>query len=412
MLVLGVGASMQAADPMQTNYTAEQCQGSLTPYPRQINPAAYPDTLVPVLVNHVGRHGSRYPASATHTIELRRALHTADSLGTITATGRRLLRLCDEIMMLSRDRWGALDSLGEAEQRSIATRMYYNFKPLLQGGRVNAISSYSPRCMMSMYVFTQQLDRLDNRMEFTTSTGRQNSPLMRFFDLDKDYDEWRRDGGSWQAPYDDYVARHCPTAPVERALGRGYPYADDADKRRLTLLEYYVVAGCAAMSVQVNSTEFFSRDEYNLLWSCFNLRQYLQRTATTLTPLPAEIAAPLLADLVATTERAALGEDSPAAILRFGHAETLMPLLSLMHLDGCYYLTNYWDTVGQHWRDWYVVPMAANLQLILFKNPRSGRYYLRTDLNERPVALLPNSTTVYVPWPEALRYLTRCMPLY
>lgn len=408
LVTLGV----QAADPMQTSYSPQQCEGSLTPYPRQINPATYPDSLVPVMINHVGRHGSRYPASATRCHELRQALRTADSLGTITATGRRLLRLCDEVIRLSTDRWGALDSLGEAEQRAIATRMYYNFKPLMAGARVQAMSSYSPRCMMSMFVFTQQLDRLDNSMEFTTTTGRQNSPLLRFFDLDKEYVEWRKDGGSWQQPYDDYVAQVCPTAPIERALGRSYPYTDDADKRRLAMLEYYLVAGCSAMSVSVNSSEFFARDEYNALWSCFNLGQYLQRTATTLTAVPAEIASPLLADLLTTTERMVMGEQQAPVVLRFGHAETLMPLLSLLHLDGCYYLTNYWDTVAQHWCDFNVVPMAANLQLILFKHKKNGRYYLRTDLNERPVPLLPGSTQLYTPWPDAQRYITRCIPLY
>ena len=97
--------------------------------------------------------------------------------------------------------------------------------------------------------------------------------------------------------------------------------------------------------------------------------------------------------------------------LRFGHAETLMPLLALMHLPGCYYLTNYFDTVGKHWLDFNIVPMAANLQMILFRSD-SGKYYLRTDLNEIPVTLIPGDDTLYLPWTRARAYLERCLPLY
>ena len=127
--------------------------------------------------------------------------------------------------------------------------------------------------------------------------------------------------------------------------------------------------------------------------------------------MPAAIASPLLEDLIATTDAFIAGDLSVGKVnLRFGHAETLMPLLALMHLPGCYYLTNYFDTVGLHWRDFDVVPMAANLQMILFRT-RGGDYYVRVDLNEVPVPLIPNSTSLYTPWPEARNYLQRCLPL-
>ena len=82
-----------------------------------------------------------------------------------------------------------------------------------------------------------------------------------------------------------------------------------------------------------------------------------------------------------------------------------------MHVPGCYYLTNYFDTVGLHWRDFDIVPMAANLQIILFQGP-SNRYYVRVELNEKPVSLIPGSDALYVDWSVARNYLQRCMPLY
>ena len=412
ILVLATVLGLRAADPMATDYSMQVCQGSLTPYPAEVNPAVFPDSLKPVYINHVGRHGSRYPASAANCLKMRQALLRADSLGTITPLGRRLMRLNDLVIERSNNQWGALDSLGMAEQRSIATRMFYNFGEIFSGGAsVTAISSYSPRSMMSMYSFTHQLDRMDNRINFITSTGRVNSALMRPFDVDNDYLQFRKDK-LWSPAYDAYFATACPTTAIRRVLGDRYPFATDDEARDLAITEYYVIAGCSCMGVEAGASQYFTKEEYNALWSCFNLRQYLQRTATTVSAVPAEIASALLQDIIATTEGFIGGTNPSVANLRFGHAETLMPLLSLLRLKGCYYMTNYFDTVALHWRDFDVVPMAANLQIILFRAKESGHYYIRVDVNEKPVPLQPGSTVLYTPWGEARDYMTRCLPLY
>lgn len=403
-----------AADPMATKYTLQQCEGSLTPYPTDIAPAEYPDSLVPVFINHVGRHGARYPASAANCLAMKRALEHADSLGTITPLGRDLLALTLNEIELSNNRWGALDSLGMAEQAAIATRMFYNYTEVFssEGAVVKAISSYSPRAMMSMYSFTHQLDRLNNHTTFTTSTGRINSRLLRPFDLDKDYLDFRK-AKTWKPAYDAYLNTACPVSALKRVLGDGYSYGTDEATRELALTEYYVVAGLSAMGLPSQMAKYFTVAEANALWSCFNLRQYLQRTATTVSTVPAEIASDLVLDLISTTDNFISGEDSATrAVLRFGHAETLMPLLSLLRLPGCYYLTNYFDTVAGQWRDFDVVPMAANVQFIVFKARRSGLYYVRVELNERPVALRKGDDATIYPWGEVRRYMMNCVPLY
>jgi len=410
-LITAVSAfSLVAQDPMATAYSMTECDGSLSPYPTDINPAVFPDSLHPVFINHVGRHGSRYPASSANCLKLQRLLQRADSLGTITPTGRQLARLNDLVIERSTNQWGALDSLGMIEQRSIATRMFYNFGEIFSNGStVSALSSYSPRSMMSMFSFIHQLDRMDNRINFVTSAGRVNSKLMRPFDIDNDYADFRKNN-LWKPAYDEYFNSVCPTTAIRHAVGERYPFASDEEARDAAITEYYVVAGCRCMGVDPVASRFFSKEEYNALWSCFNLRQYLQRTATTISSVPADIASALLQDIVDTTDNFINGTDSTVACLRFGHAETLMPLLSLMRLKGCYYMTNYFDTVALHWRDFEVVPMAANLQLILFKST-TGRYYVRVDVNEHPVPLQPNSPVLYTPWDEARNYLHRITPL-
>lgn len=412
-LVLGLSVltSVAADDPMATRYSMKQCEGSLTPYPEPAQEPAYPDSLVPVFINHVGRHGARYPASAANCLTLRKALDLADSLGTITPLGRRLQQLNERVIKLSNNRWGALDSVGMAEQQGIATRMFYNYTEVFsEGAVVQALSSYSPRAMMSMYAFTHQLDRMSNRLNFTTTTGRINSALMRPFDTVTDYIDFRK-AKTWEAPYLEYLDKFCPTTALSRVLGQGYPHDNGRKERELALVEYYVVAGLQAMGLPSEMNTYFSESEANALWSCFNLRQYLQRTATTVSSVPAEIAAQLVQNIIETTDAFINGQTETCAVLRFGHAETLMPLLSLIRLPGCNYLTNYFDTVASHWRDFEVVPMAANVQFVLFKARKSGKYYMRVELNERPVALRPGDTATIYPWGELRRHLDNCLPL-
>lgn len=401
----------RGVDPTDTSYSFQQCEGSAMPYPVPAESVTLPDSLTAVFINHVGRHGARFPSSPKNVTTLIRELAQADSAKALTPAGEELLTLAKFVSETSRNRWGALDSLGMAEQRGIASRMFRNYGMLFNDTRVNAISSYSPRCVMSMYEFTHQLDRLNNHIEITTSSGRQNSPLMRPFDLDSDFIEWAK-SGDWKAAYKMQFETMMPTAPARKLFKSEYAKEmTNDDARKVSYHAFKLLQGLSAMGLPSKMERYFTREEANQAWSCTNLSHYLERTASTLSTLPAEIAAPLLTDLLTTAEAAVEGKQQYAVMLRFGHAETLMPLLSLMHLDGCYYLTNYFDTVALHWKDFHVVPMASNLQMILVKS-KSGKMYVRLDLNERPIPLLPGSDIIYTPWQQAREYLLRCIPLH
>lgn len=403
---------LQAANPHATLYSPTQCEGSLTPYPLNIQSVACPDSLVPKYISHVGRHGSRYPASSTHSLKLKEALENAAEIGTITPLGKDLLALTDRVIKASTNRWGALDSLGQAEQRAIASRMFANLRPVFEDGKkVNAISSYSPRSMMSMYSFMHQLDRLDNKIEFNAATSRAFSYLMRPFDTDADYIDFRK-SEAWKPAYDEHFNEVCPLSAITRVLGRDYPFGDTDKARELAIIEYYVLAGLKAMEMGSEMKKYFSADEMNALWSCFNLRQYLQYSASTVSTVPADIATDLVLDIIQKTDNFIEGTNPAVADLRFGHAETVMPLVSLLRIPGCYYLTNYFDTVARHWTDFSIVPMAANVQFILLKNTDNNRWYVRVDLNEKPVSLIPGDNRIYIPWAEARRYMTDCIPIY
>ncbi|MCM1293209.1 MAG: hypothetical protein NC111_04945 [Bacteroides sp.] len=400
MVLVGVMVAVNAASSVMTHYTWNECQGSARPYPVPERAVDYPDTLTPVMINHVGRHGARYAASPGHVKHLMKALKDAEKQGTITALGRRLEALAERVETMTDGRWGQLDSLGMVEQQGIAARMYATY-PELFTGKVSAISSYVPRCVMSMYEFLHRISLCNPKVEISARSGMQFSDIVRFFDSEAYKSTVKSE--PYKKVVDDFTAQNVTMAPLRRVLGYGYQF--DHDSLSIAMDEYTLLAGLEAIGVRENIAKYLTLEEQNRLWSVFNFRQYIDRTATVLSSEPANDAMPLLENLVSTTDAMVRGDTTVAPVmLRFGHAETLMPLLSLMRLPGCYYLTYNYDTVCQHWRDFDIVPMAANMQMILFRSD-SGRYYVRVDLNERPVPLMPGSSEIYTPWSKARAHL-------
>lgn len=391
--------AISAVIPGQTLFSAERCQGSRMPYAVPDSQFEWPDSLIPVMINHMGRHGARYPTSESHFHHLIDFLEKAREKSALTEKGEKLLKIASDAVAKAQNRWGELDSLGVAEQKGIAERMYTSFPQLFIGQQVDAVSSYVPRCVASMDAFVQKINELSNgKAEISADSGREYSRLLRPFETDSAYVEFAN-----KKPYasvlQDFTAAE---QPIEVAYSMVSEDISPEKAEKIVGDIYYVISTLSAMEMHVDWSELFTLEEYNRMWQVDNLRQYLARTASTISTLPAEITSDLIWDLIETTDDFIEGTDSATVYLRFGHAETIMPLASQLRLPGCYYLTHYFDTVALHWQSWNVVPMAANVRQILFKS-ESGNYYLRTDLNERPVTLIPGCDDIYVPW-ERARY--------
>lgn len=396
-----------AINPQATLYSYADCQGSAKPYVAPKRPFEHPDSLTPLFIAHVGRHGARFASSPAHTSTILRALDRAGEIGTITPLGKRLQSVIKRIVSKTDGRWGELDSLGALEQRGIAARMFLSYPSLFVNGNVVASSSYVPRCVMSMFEFLHEISHLNPKTELSAASGPHFSPLMRFFATDSIYKP-TVDSPEYRDALSRFTRSTLPMAPLRRVLGDNFPFGPDSVA--IAMAHYEAIAGMEAIGLTSAMPDFFTPREANALWQIFNLRQYLDRTATTLSSIPAQIASPLLENIISSIDRAARGTSPATVMLHFGHAETLMPLLSLMRLPGCYYLTHNFDSVARNWRDFDIVPMAANIQFILFSAP-SGRLYLRIDLNEQPTPLTSGATVIYTPWTQARNLLISRLPL-
>lgn len=127
-----------------------------------------------------------------------------------------------------------------------------------------------------------------------------------------------------------------------------------------------------------------------------NLRHYYQRSVSEVSSLPAKAAGPLLRDIISKTDSAVAGKTNLAASLRFGHAETVIPLFALMRLPGCYVPDASAGEVAARWCDRDVSPLGANLMMVVLK-ARSGEDYAALRLNGKWISI---GNKKLMPWPE------------
>ena len=119
----------------------------------------------------------------------------------------------------------------------------------------------------------------------------------------------------------------------------------------------------------------------------------------------ATIARPLINDIVGKADEA-LGKDSTlAADFRFGHDTGLLPLVATIGIEGMH---ENWSAFSahEHWSSSEFIPMAANLQMVFYRN-KKGDILVKLLYNEKETvipALKPESGPYYT-WSSLKEYL-------
>lgn len=318
------------------------------------------------------------------------------------------MKLIEEVERATADNWGALDAIGMTEEVNLGKEMAMTCRQLLKEGRVRAEATYVPRVVMTMYEFCHELARYSDRLEITTSEGRQNDRLLRFFTTDTAYITYL-DKGPWLTAYVNFFRK---TVPSEPAAGMVKGITDTHRLQKMTMDAYGILQSLAAAGIEADPSRWFTEDEYRLCWEAANLKHYYQRSESPFSGMPAISARPLLKALLENTDsvvesrkRLRLaetvgGKKDPVLPLRaalyFGHAETVIPLFSLMRLPGCYAPLCNPDDVAKRWKDWQVAPLGANLMVVCLEDS-AGRPFVAMRLNGKWIETGGQKVTG---WPE------------
>lgn len=384
--------------------------GSMMPYDfaRCDTSVAWGDSLTPFYIGYVARHGARFLSSPKKIEKLSKELYAAAMKKKLTPGGEKFFALMKEISSNTEGRWGLLSQVGIEEEEKLGADMAARFSPMLCRGKVEAISTSVPRVIMTMDQFLHSLERRHQNLELYTASGKQNDSLLCCFIADTLYARYRHDG-DWVPIYEEYLKKHVSDAPARRLLAAGYEN-DRQRLRHLTMDMYGMLQACRASGVPAPTTEWMSEEEYRGCWLASNFLHYLRNNINPVSSLAGQASVPLLRRIIRDGDQAVeSGADiSDAASVRmhgyFGHAETLLPLFSLMRLPGCYTDSDDYEHLQDEWQIQDITPLGANLAVILLRSG-SGSVYVSLRLNGRNISPLPGKGTV-VEWRELADYWT------
>lgn len=385
--------------------TLEQTGGIYYAYPGPAGELSeVPAGYEPVYISHYGRHGSRWITEDKRYTAVTGVFDKAYAESNLTPLG---LEVRDNLQVVLDDalgKGGSLSPVGERQHRGIAERMASRCPELFAGdARVDAASSTSQRCIMSMAAFCERL--------------KEDNPALRIsrtaYDKDMGYiaytsphgKAFSADTASWRADFTRFCHETVRPHRLMTSLFVDPSFLDGDEQFDLMMGLYWIASDMQDVEVGLDFYPIFEYDELLAMWRTINARMYLcNADAPMARGVMKHCADNLLADFIAKADDALAG-NGVTANLRFGHDTHLLRLLALMGIEGTRGQETRMDRFHELWRDYELSPMAANVQLEFYRDGE-GDAIVRVLLNENEAKLpIGEFSPGFYGWPSLREYL-------
>ncbi|KAI3363275.1 hypothetical protein L3Q82_011903, partial [Scortum barcoo] len=339
------------------------------------------------------RHGTRYPTSK-NVKKMRRLYELVKS----TAPGKQgWLREIQTRwrMWYTDDMDGRLVRKGQEDLRHLAVRLSKLVPSLvseekLRGGLFRFMTSSKHRCVNSTLSFKAGLTELwaITDMEFDHAV---NDALMRFFEQCTRFVQEVEENPSALSELDKFKQGPEMTRVTQKVADRlGVPYNNITDD--MAEAAFYLCAYEFAIKT-VNSPwcRLFDEVDAQVMEYANDLKQYWKRGYGH--DINSKSSCILFHDVFSRLDKAANENQSgfkqvtEAVTVQVGHAETLLPLLTLLGFSkdsDVLTSTNYATQANRSFRTSHMLPYTANLLLVLY-DCGGGELRLQPLLNEKPV---------------------------
>jgi len=365
-----------------------------------------PKGYKPFYISHYGRHGSRYHTSGNLFKGSVETLATAEKAGLLTEEGKLLKSRIDSLNNEHQGMFGMLTERGAAEHRGIAGRMSANYPEVFNGKRseVECVSSYWPRCLISMANFTSAIMEKNRKMKFHYVTG---PKYLDYICMDLDTKKVAKES--------NVLRRHLLDSLVSYERFFGAMFTDPAKATELIpkpkeFMDNVFIAGSISPNTLSHPDIFshFNEDELIGLWISRNDKFYYSfGISDEEGEYVSTIAKPLIEDIIAKADEALKPESDRAADLRFGHDVGLLPLVGTIGIAG---MEERWKSSGvhNHWFDFQMIPMASNLQMIFFRN-KKGDVLVKFVYNDKEthIPAVKTYNGVFHRWSDLREYLVK-----
>ncbi len=339
-----------------------------------------PKGYKPFYISHYGRHGSRYHTSAGLFKGAVETLSSAEKAGLLTEEGKVLKAQIDTLNTEHQGMFGMLSERGAAEHRGIAERMIGNYPEVFKSGRheVECVSSYWPRCLVSMVNFSSVIQRRNGKLDFHYLTG---PKYLDYISMDLDTKEVIKGSNE--------IRRHLLDSLVSSERFFGAIFTDPAKATALIsnpkeFMDNVFVAGSISPNTLSHPDIFshFTTEELTGLGISRSDKLYFSfGISAEEGDYVSSIAKPLIEDIVTKADEALKQGSDRAADLRFGHDVGLLPLVGTIGIAG---MEERWRSLSahEHWFDFEMMPMASNLQMIFFRN-KKGDVLVKLVYNDK-----------------------------
>lgn len=366
--------------------------------------AKAPRGFKPFYISHIGRHGSRYPVSPGYVANGLDPLRKADSLGILTAEGKVLKQAFEKLDSVSQGEYGLICELGASEHQGIARRMAAAYPQVFhQKGRdsVACFATHKQRTILSMANFGAALASAAPSLHIGFMAGEKYYDIMcREEVAASGLKAGSRKANKAMAEQFDY-AGFLPRIFTDPEAARKYCF-----KNERLMAETCVTNGTVAAYLGITElVHFMTPEEFETASRIYNAKQYLQHCGSAEQGVwRMHIMDPLLHDFVDKADAAVAG-NRIAADLRFSHDVGMMPFFALIGLQG-YDTRLPFEEVCDHWNATYMMPMAANLQLIFYRGPKD-QIIVRIVFNEADSSIPALGPGPFYPWQELRSYLLK-----
>ncbi|MDE6335245.1 MAG: histidine-type phosphatase [Muribaculaceae bacterium] len=385
--------------------------GNLTEYPYvEVAPPAQtpaPAGYEPFHMEHYGRHGSRWLIGENDYLTPVRNLEKAEKAGKLTPLGEKTLTTLREIAEASKGRLGELSDKGALQHQAIGRRMAQNYPKIFNPtADIDAKSTVVIRCILSML---NGLEGIQQIVPSITPTKDASYADMWFMNYD-DKPAWPIKDAAEQSVVNPYKYKHQGNGSYLDRLVTDPQFARDSVAPGIMPYLYWVLGAAQGHSDQPwLLEEVFSQDELLENWKGGNAFWFIHSGDTPMTNHRMPYTQRKLLGRIIEQTDSAIASKRPSARLRYGHDGILVNLVTLMEIEDYGKEVTDLDQLEElNWRDYDIIPMAGNLQLVFYR--RSGStdpddVLVKALLNEREVRLPGTPVTgPYYSWKELRKY--------
>jgi hypothetical protein len=366
-----------------------------------------PKDYTPFYISHYGRHGSRWLISENDFLSVLKVLRSASDNQALTENGINTLKKLEKIWKLAEGHNGDLTELGAKQQEEISRRMIKNNFQAFEGKSfVTAKSTVVPRCIISMAYFTKELIANNPNINLTIESS---DKYMKYLNHHtKESIDFRNGDSFWQEEKRKFRQDNMqPDRFVNNLFNNKNYIYKNINPEKLMEGFYWIASDMQNINTDISFYDLFTKDELFNIYQSINYQTYVNDGPSPLSKgIVKKNAIPLVKNILNEAEYY-IDNKIRGASLRFGHDGNIIPLLALLKIEGMDNEEINPKEVFKVWNTFQAAPMAANLQLIFYKNKKNN-VVVKILHNEREVKIpLDTNNFPYYEWKDVKSYLER-----